>query len=95
MAQRETMNVSLSPEHKELVKSLVESGRYRNDSEVVRDALRLLDERERQRRLEEALIVGLESGEALTLDERGMSILHQRMTKRIEDARRTRKARPA
>ncbi|WP_147022885.1 type II toxin-antitoxin system ParD family antitoxin [Microvirga aerophila] len=48
MAIRKTRNVSLTPELEALVDSRVASGRYRSASEVVRAALRLLDERERR-----------------------------------------------
>lgn len=40
------MNVSLSPELEKLVQAKVESGRYTSESEVVEEALRLLEERE-------------------------------------------------
>jgi len=45
---RKTRNVSLTPELEALVDREVASGRYRSASEVVRAALRLLDERERR-----------------------------------------------
>jgi antitoxin ParD1/3/4 len=48
MTLRKTRNVSLTPELESLIDSKVASGRYRSASEVVRAALRLLDERERQ-----------------------------------------------
>jgi antitoxin ParD1/3/4 len=56
MRTRKTRNVSLTPELEALVDSKVSSGRYRSASEVVRAALRLLDERERraERRLQPA-----------------------------------------
>lgn len=38
------MNVSLTPELEEFVNSKVKSGRYNSASEVVREALRLLEE---------------------------------------------------
>jgi antitoxin ParD1/3/4 len=38
-----TMNVSLTPQLEELVRKKVDSGRYTSASEVVREALRLLD----------------------------------------------------
>jgi len=47
MRARKTRNVSLTLELEALVDSKVASGRYRSASEVVRAALRLLDERER------------------------------------------------
>jgi len=48
MRTRKTRNVSLAPELEALVDSKVASGRYRSASEVVRAALRLLDERDRR-----------------------------------------------
>ena len=49
------MNVSLTPELDKFVAGKVASGRYTSASEVVREALRLLEEHERSRevRLEE------------------------------------------
>jgi antitoxin ParD1/3/4 len=40
------MNVHLSPELEQLVQSKVKSGRYNSASEVVREALRLLEQRD-------------------------------------------------
>jgi antitoxin ParD1/3/4 len=48
MRARKTRNVSLTPELEALIDSKVASGHYRSASEVVRAALRLLDERERR-----------------------------------------------
>jgi antitoxin ParD1/3/4 len=47
------MNVSLTPELEQLVAEKVESGRYTSASEVIREALRLLEEQDqlRQNRL--------------------------------------------
>ena len=42
-----TRNVVLSDHQHELVESLVQSGRYQNASEVLREGLRLIEERER------------------------------------------------
>jgi len=44
-----TMNVSLTPELEEFVTAKVESGRYNSASEVVREALRLLEEHDSAR----------------------------------------------
>ena len=48
------MNVSLTPELEQLVHEKVESGMYYSASEVIRDALRLLQERDelRQQRIQ-------------------------------------------
>ena len=40
------MNISLTPELEKFISSKVESGRYHSASEVVREALRLLEERD-------------------------------------------------
>lgn len=42
-----TMNVSLTPQLEKLVQDRVKSGRYTSASEVIREALRLMDERDR------------------------------------------------
>ena len=42
-----TRNVVLSDHQQELVETLVQSGRYQNASEVLREGLRLIEERER------------------------------------------------
>ncbi|MBM3933107.1 MAG: type II toxin-antitoxin system ParD family antitoxin [SAR202 cluster bacterium] len=41
------MNVSLTPQLEELVRRKVESGQYNSASEVVREGLRLIEERDR------------------------------------------------
>jgi antitoxin ParD1/3/4 len=41
------MNISLTPELEELVRLKVASGRYGSASEVVREALRLMEEKDR------------------------------------------------
>ena len=43
------MNVSLTPELEQFVSAKVQSGRYNSASEVVREALRLLEEHEQGR----------------------------------------------
>ncbi|WP_367360201.1 type II toxin-antitoxin system ParD family antitoxin [Syntrophus buswellii] len=67
------MNISLTPQLEELVKAKVASGLYGSASEVLREALRLLEERDRIHaiRFEElkmAIKKGLESGEPTPLD---------------------------
>jgi len=42
------MNVSLTPELEKLVQKKVDSGRYTSASEVVREALRLLEKKDQQ-----------------------------------------------
>jgi antitoxin ParD1/3/4 len=76
-----TRNISLTKHFDEFVEKNVETGDYQNASEVVRDALRLLQERQKEeklklQRLREAADVGLKAIERgdyidLTLDEVG------------------------
>lgn len=59
------MNVSLTPKLEELVQEKVASGLYNSASEVIREALRLLDERDRTRdarlgALRKDIVVGLD-----------------------------------
>lgn len=58
------MNVSLTPELERFIREKVESGRYQSSSEVMREALRLLEERERVReQLRSEIQKGIDSGE--------------------------------
>lgn len=45
------MNVNLTPQLEELVRAKVDSGMYSSASEVVREALRLMDEQDRLRQV--------------------------------------------
>ena len=61
------MNVNLTPQLEELVRSKVSSGMYTSASEVVREALRLMDEQDRLRQakldeLRREVRKGLDSG---------------------------------
>ncbi len=47
--QRTTVNISLTPELDAFLQSRVKSGRYQTTSEVVREALRLLERHEQER----------------------------------------------
>ena len=51
-----TRNVVLSGHQHELVETLVQSGRYQNASEVLREGLRLIEERDR---IEQAKLTAL------------------------------------
>ena len=60
-----TRNVVLTDQQAELVEKLVESGRYQNASEVLRDGLRLLQRRELEETVKlEALRGALDEAEA-------------------------------
>ncbi len=67
------MNVSLTPELEALVDKKVKSGRYTSASEVVREALRLLEERDRMNELRmkhlvEAGVAELDAGFSVPFD---------------------------
>jgi antitoxin ParD1/3/4 len=67
------MNVSLTEELEQFVRDLVDSGRYRSASEVVRAGLRLLQDQEKLRavkldELRKEVQQGLDSGSAGELD---------------------------
>jgi len=50
MASRAAFNISLTPQLEKFVVSKVRSGRYQSPSEVVREGLRLMEERDLQRK---------------------------------------------
>lgn len=67
------MNVSLTPELEQYVQEKVSSGLYYSASEVIREGLRLLKEREqlqqiRLQELRQDIQAGLDSGEATSLN---------------------------
>jgi antitoxin ParD1/3/4 len=79
------MNISLTPQLEILVKSKVESGLYGSASEVMRDALRLLEVRDRRQllsveELRAEIKKGLDSGEPTPLD---VSAIKARGRKRL------------
>lgn len=66
------MNVSLTPQLEKLIKNKVSSGSYHSSSEVIREALRLLDEQDTLRQmkydqLKKDIAEGLQ-GESTPLD---------------------------
>jgi antitoxin ParD1/3/4 len=86
------ISISLTPELIGLIKTKVESGRYSSISEVVREALRLLEradqqEAERVKFLRRAWQEGIESGDAGELD-----FAELRQTAKREQAAREPKA---
>lgn len=67
------MNVNLTPQLEALVRSKVESGLYGSASEVVREALRLMEEHDRMRaakleQLRSEVRRGLDSGQSKAWD---------------------------
>ena len=52
MPNRENISVSFTPQQAEFLAACVASGRYQSMSEVVREGLRLLEDRQERRRVE-------------------------------------------
>jgi antitoxin ParD1/3/4 len=69
--------VILDPQQEALVRQKVESGMYQDASEVIREALRLLEEHDRRRWLQQALAEG-ERGDAIELTPERMDQIMQR-----------------
>lgn len=68
-----TMNISLTPQLEDMIRQKVASGLYNSASEVIRDALRLMEEQDRVRalkleQLRKDIREGQESGEATPWD---------------------------
>jgi len=59
MAQRENISVSFTPHQAGFLVACVASGRYQTTSEVVREGIRLLEERHERREAELARMRGL------------------------------------
>lgn len=79
------MNISLSPHLEEMVKAKVDSGRYNSASEVMREALHLLEERDqlqelRLLELRREIQKGIDSGESSLLN---MEAIKARGRKRL------------
>ena len=65
------MNVNLTPQLEQLAKQKVDTGLYNNASEVVREALRLMAQRDRQELVRSEVAKGLtqlQTGQTVTLD---------------------------
>jgi antitoxin ParD1/3/4 len=85
------MNVSLTPELERLVNEKVESGLYQTASEVVREALRLLKERDQAReQLRTDVLAGFDQlvrGEGRVYDKTSSRQLAERIKSRGRAAR--------
>ena len=77
------MNVSLTPELERFVQTRVESGRYNSASEVVREALRLLEDHE-QARATQLAEFNRELGRRLASLDRGERVDPAKVRSRIQ-----------
>jgi antitoxin ParD1/3/4 len=92
MAARTTINVSLTPHLGRFVNARVASGRYQSASEVIRESLRLLEERETMKEatlgdLRKKIAVGLEQAR------RGDLLDGEQVFRQLEERTRKRRAR--
>jgi antitoxin ParD1/3/4 len=93
MANRVSLNISLTPEEQRFIDARVASGRYQSAGDVVREGLRLLEEREGRhgaalQELRELVAAGLEEakrGELLD-GEAVMADLMRRHEQRVRQA---------
>jgi antitoxin ParD1/3/4 len=87
------MNVSLTPELEELVSAKVQTGRYSSASEVVREALRLLEDRDHAKAAQLAEF-SQELGRRLAALDRGERVdpeaARARLVRKSEDRRKKR-----
>ena len=87
------MNVSLTPELEQFVQTKVESGRYNSASEVVREALRLLEDHD-QARAAQITEFNRELGRRLTSLDRGERVdpakVQSRLATKSEERRKRR-----
>jgi len=87
-----TMNINLTPQLEALVRDKVASGMYGSASEVIREALRLLEEQDRIRaikleQLRRDIREGLESGSAGELDMEVIKTRGRERLKKLQQAR--------
>ena len=88
------MNISLTPELDKFVAGKVESGRYNSASEVVREALRLLEEHDRARSAQIA-VFNQELGTRLASLDRGERVEPGAVREWLEHKSRERRKRSA
>jgi antitoxin ParD1/3/4 len=89
------MNVSLTPELEKLVSDRVTSGRYASASEVIREALRLLEERDRLNHMRDEVRLGIEQldqGRQRPFDDQAVNHIKRRGREQLAAAQR--KGRP-
>jgi antitoxin ParD1/3/4 len=86
------MNVSLTPELEKFVSAKVETGRYNSASEVVREALRMLEEHDKTKAIQLTefndelgrRLAALDSGRFITGKE-----LRERLEKKFEERKKS------
>ena len=92
MPARTTINISLTPHLERFVSARVTSGRYQSASEVIRESLRLLEEREA---MKEATLGELRKKVAVGLEQarRGELLDGEQVFRQLEERTRKRRVR--
>lgn len=78
------LNVSLTEAQRDWVEAQVKGGRYGNLSEYVRELIRLDQSRAAERRLEQLLLEGLESGPTIEMTKEDWARLKSSLLERHE-----------
>ncbi len=86
-----TININLTPQLEALVREKVASGLYNSASEVVREALRLLEQQDQYRaikleQLRQDIREGIESGPAGELDMEAIKLRGRERLKKLQQA---------
>lgn len=86
-----TININLTPQLEALVREKVASGLYNSASEVVREALRLLEQQDQLRaikleQLRQDIREGIESGPAGELDMEAIKLRGRERLKKLQQA---------
>ena len=87
------MHVNLTPQLEAMVREKVASGLYNNASEVIREALRIMEEHERLRReaLKAALAIGqaqLDRGEGIDYTTASLDMIKRNAARKLEAGRK-------
>lgn len=83
------MNISLTPKLESLVQQKIASGLHNSASEVIREALRLLEEKDRLQqvkleKLRKAIDIGIQQADRGELVEANVGALQAELKKRLE-----------
>ena len=86
-----TLNVSLTEAQRDWIEAQVKGGRYGNLSEYVRDLIRADQAKAADRRLEELLLEGLNSGEPIEVTPEFWEQKRRDLVARVEKVRKQKK----
>ena len=87
------LNVSLTESQRDWIESQVKAGRYGNLSEYVRELIRGDQSKAADRRLEELLLEGINSGEPIEVTPEYWDKKRQDLVARVEELRKQKKKR--